>query len=81
MTNSGSITTREVTEWMREEGVTEKEFKFFEDEDQFMNKAAKTPRSNCVLDTTKAEKAGIGMRPVEEAMRESMHKMARAVAV
>ena len=24
-----------------------------------MNKAAKTPRSNCVLDTTKAEKAGI----------------------
>ena len=81
MTNSGSITTRQVTEWMEEEGVTEKEFKFFEDEDQFMSKAAKTPRSNCVLDTTKAEKAGIGMRPVEEAMRESMQKMARAVAV
>ena len=81
MTNSGSITTRQVAEWMEAEGVTEKEFKFFEDEDQFMNKAAKTPRSNCVLDTTKAEKAGIGMRPVEEAMRESMQKMARAVAV
>ena len=81
MTNSGSITTRQVAEWMEAEGVTEKEFKFFEDEDQFMSKAAKTPRSNCVLDTTKAEKAGIGMRPVEEAMRESMHKMARAVAV
>ena len=81
MTNSGSITTRQVTKWMEEEGVSEKEFKFFEDEDQFMKKAAKTPRSNCVLDTTKAEKAGIGMRPVEEAMRESMQKIARAVAV
>ena len=81
MTNSGSITTRQVAEWMEAEGVTEKEFKFFEDEDQFMNKAAKAPRSNCVLDTTKAEKAGIGMRPVEEAMRESMQKMASAVAV
>ena len=81
MTNFGSITTRQVTEWMREEGITDKEFQFFEDEDQFMNKAAKTPRSNCVLDTTKAEKAGIGMRPVEEAMRESMQKMARGVAV
>ena len=46
-----------------------------------MSKAAKTPRSNCVLDTTKAEKAGIGMRPVEEAMRESMQKMAKAVTV
>ena len=42
-----------------------------------MAKAAKTPRSNCVLDTAKAEKAGIGMKPVEEAMRESIQKMAR----
>ena len=31
-----------------------------------------------MLDTSKAEKAGIGMRPVEEAMRESMQRMARA---
>jgi len=77
MTNPGSVTTQQVTEWMREEGVTDKQFQFFEDEEQFMTKAAKTPRSNCVLDTTKAEKAGIGMRPVEEAMRESIQKMAR----
>ena len=81
MTNLGSITTRQVTEWMKEEGVTEKRFQFFEDEEHFMNKAAKTPRSNCVLDISEAEKAGIGMRPVEEAIRESMQKMARAVAV
>ena len=80
MTNPGSVTTRQVTEWIREEGVTDKQFKFFEDEEQFMSKAAKTPRSNCVLDTTKAEKAGIGMRPVEEAMRESMHKMIKVAA-
>jgi dTDP-4-dehydrorhamnose reductase len=77
MTNPGSVTTKQVTEWMKEEGATDKQFKFFEDEDQFMSKAAKTPRSNCVLDTTKAEKAGIGMRPVEEAMRESIQKMAK----
>jgi UDP-glucose 4,6-dehydratase len=81
MTNPGAVTTRQVTEWMREEGVTDKQFKFFEDEEQFMSKAAKTPRSICVLDTTKAEKAGIGMRPVEEAMRESMQKMVKVAAV
>ena len=80
MTNSGSITTRQVTEWMREEGVTDKEFKFFENENHFMENAAKTPRSNCVLDTTKAEKAGIGMRPVEEAIRDSLRKMVREVS-
>tara|TARA_B100001248_G_C27384370_1_gene458805 strand:+ start:538 stop:1356 length:819 start_codon:yes stop_codon:yes gene_type:complete len=81
MTNPGSVTTQQVTEWMREEGVTDKEFQFFEGEEQFMSKAAKTPRSNCVLDTTKAEKEGIGMRPVEEAMRESMQKMAKLARV
>ena len=81
MTNAGSVTTQQVTEWMREEGATSKQFKFFEDEEQFMTKAAKTPRSNCALDTTKAEKAGIGMRPVEEAMRESMQKMVKVAAI
>ena len=81
MTNQGSVTTRQVTEWMIEEGVTDKDFQFFDSEEQFMTKAAKTPRSNCVLDTTKAEKAGIGMRPVEEAMRDSMRKMTKEVMV
>ena len=81
MTNPGSVFTRQVTQWLREEGVTDKQFQFFEDEEQFMTKAAKTPRSNCVLDTTKAKKAGIGMRPVEEAMRESMQKMVKGAAV
>jgi UDP-glucose 4,6-dehydratase len=81
MTNPGSVTTTQVTEWMIEQGVTDKQFQFFEDEEQFMSKVAKTPRSNCVLDTSKAEMAGIGMRPVEEAMRETMQKMARPVGV
>ena len=75
MTNSGSITTRQVTEWMQEQGLSDKQFSFFQSEDEFMNLAAKTPRSNCVLDTSKAEKAGIAMRPVEEAMIDSMQKM------
>ena len=81
MTNPGSVTTRQVTQWMQEYGVTDKLFQFFDDEEQFMNIAAKTPRSNCILDTTKAEKAGIGMRPVDEAMRDSMRKMAKEVGV
>ena len=75
MTNPGSINTRQVTEWMIDEGLTDKQFKFFDSEDDFMSKAAIAPRSNCVLDTTKAEKAGIGMRPVEEAMIDSIRKM------
>ena len=79
MTNPGSITTRQVTEWMIKEGLTDKKFKFFDSEEEFMTKAAIAPRSNCVLDTTKAEKAGIGMRPVEETMIDSIRKMRQSV--
>ena len=79
MTNLGSINTSQVTEWMIEEGLTHKKFNFFKTEEEFMEKAAKTPRSNCVLDTTKAEKAGVGMRPVEEAMIDSIRKMRQSV--
>ena len=79
MTNPGAITTRQVTEWMIKEGLTGKKFKFFNSEEEFMTKAAIAPRSNCVLDTTKAEKAGIGMRPVEEAMIDSIRKMRQSV--
>ena len=79
MTNPGSITTSQVTEWMVGEGLTDKKFNFFKTEDDFMENAAKTPRSNCVLDATKAEKAGIGMRPVEEAMIDSIRKMRQSV--
>jgi dTDP-4-dehydrorhamnose reductase len=79
MTNSGSITTSQVTEWMIQEELTDKKFNFFKSEDEFMEKAAKTPRSNCVLDTSKAEKAGIGMRPVEEAMIDSIRKMRQSM--
>jgi dTDP-4-dehydrorhamnose reductase len=79
ITNTGSITTSQVTEWMIEQGLTEKKFNFFKTEEEFMQKAAKTPRSNCVLDTSKAEKAEIGMRPVEEAMIDSIRIMSQGV--
>ena len=79
LTNVGSITTRQAVKWMKEEGVTDKEFNFFENEEDFMAKAAITPRSNCVMDTSKAEKNGIALRPVEEAVRDSLRKMREQV--
>ena len=81
LTNIGSITTRQVVEWMREEGVADKDFQFFENERDFMAKAAITPRSNCVMDTEKSEMAGIALRPVEEAVRDSLRKMRMQVSV
>jgi len=72
VTNPGSVSTRQVVERIRKSGVCQKDFRFFEDEDDFMSKAAKTPRSNCVLDSSKLKNAGVFMRPVEEALEWSL---------
>jgi hypothetical protein len=44
-----------------------------------MAKAAITPRSNCVMDTSKAERNVIALRPAEEAVRDSLRKMREQV--
>jgi len=68
VTNPGFVTTREVVDLIQKSGVCHKEFSFFRDEGEFMRTAAKTPRSNCVLDTSKLERHGIAMTEVHEAL-------------
>jgi dTDP-4-dehydrorhamnose reductase len=75
LTNPGSVTTREVVRMIQQAGLSRKEFSFFESEEEFMKVAAKTPRSNCVLDTEKAAAAGLVMTPVEEALRREVGRM------
>lgn len=68
LTNPGAVSTRQVVEMIRLAGLTDREFQFFESESQFMKIAAQTPRSNCVLDSSKAIEAGLPLTPVEEAL-------------
>ncbi|TWU18062.1 sugar nucleotide-binding protein [Allorhodopirellula heiligendammensis] len=70
--NGGSITTRRVTELIAESLPRDRSYEFFDDEVEFMAKAATTPRSNCVLDNSKILAAGIAMRPVEDAIRDAL---------
>lgn len=72
LTNPGSVTTREVVELIRDSGVVDREFQFFRCEAEFMREAAVTPRSNCVLDCSKALAAGLRLTPVEEAIENSL---------
>ncbi len=80
VTNPGSVTTREVVDLIRQSGVCRKEFAFFASEEEFMKVAAKTPRSNCVLDSSKLEKAGIRLTEVHEAIARSLGRWTRAIA-
>ena len=72
LTNDGSITTEEVVEIIKRNGLATKEFDFFNSEDEFMSVAAKTRRSNCVLDCSKAIAAGIELPAVQKALDDAM---------
>lgn len=72
VTNPGEVTTREVVELIRESGLCDKAFDFFQDESEFMQTAAITPRSNCVLSSKKLVSAGIQLTPVHDAIRQSL---------
>ncbi|MFQ3671157.1 MAG: sugar nucleotide-binding protein [Verrucomicrobiia bacterium] len=74
ITNPGSITTREIIDLIQASPLGPtltargKTFHFFENEHQFMEHAALTPRSNCVLDSSKLASVGIHLTPVRTAL-------------
>jgi UDP-glucose 4,6-dehydratase len=72
VTNSGAVTAKRVTELINSELGLKKQFSFFEDESEFMKKAAKTPRSNCVMDNSKLLATGIEISDVEDAIVKSL---------
>lgn len=74
VTNPGEVTTREVVSLIQKSGVCTKDFQFFQDESEFMLKAAKTPRSNCVMDSSKLTRAGIQMTEVHEAIEQALQE-------
>lgn len=73
VTNPGHVTTEEVVDLIQASGVCRKDYQFFDDEAEFMQKAARTPRSNCVMDSSKLAAAGIRMTEVHEAIEEALH--------
>jgi len=74
VTNPGTITTREIVELIRRSGVCTKEFRFFASEDEFMRVAAKTPRSNCIMDSSKLAAAGIQLTEIHAAVERDLHR-------
>jgi dTDP-4-dehydrorhamnose reductase len=78
VTNPGKVTTREVVELIQRTGVCTKQFEFFASESEFMSVAAKTPRSNCVLDASKLESVGIRLTEVHEAVERDLRAWRKA---
>lgn len=68
MTNPGPIDAEDVLNLAAEYGIKKDTYEYFESQEEF-DKVIKTPRSNCVLNTDKLEKAGCGMLPVRESLK------------
>lgn len=74
MTNPGFVSTSEVIDRIKETLRPKKKFIFWESDAEFYAHAASAPRSNCILETGKLSAAGIHMRPITEALEESLTK-------
>jgi len=72
ITNPGFITTRHVVQMIETIIKPKRKFEFWQNDEEFYRTAAKTPRSNCVLDVSKTLSTGIKLRPVAEALEESL---------
>jgi UDP-glucose 4,6-dehydratase len=72
VTNKGSVTTRDVVQLIKKYNLSNKDFKFFDNLESF-GKETVSPRSNCVLDTTKIEQY-IKIRTAQEALEDALSK-------
>jgi dTDP-4-dehydrorhamnose reductase len=72
VTNPGFITTRHVVEQIEKVLQPKHKFEYWSSDEEFYKVAAKTPRSNCVMDVSKLLATGVKIRGVEEALEDSL---------
>jgi UDP-glucose 4,6-dehydratase len=72
VTNPGFVTTRQVVEQIEKLLKPAKKFEYWHNDQEFYQTAAKTPRSNCVLDNSKLLATGVKIRSVEAALADSL---------
>lgn len=72
VTNPGYVTTRHVVELVEKYLKPARKFEFWQNDEEFYKTAAKTPRSNCVMDVSKLLATGVTLRPVEDALEDSL---------
>jgi nucleoside-diphosphate-sugar epimerase len=72
VTNPGFVSTRQVVNMIKEILKPNRDFVFWESDEEFYRLGAKALRSNCILSSTKLLGVGISMRSVENAISDSL---------
>jgi UDP-glucose 4,6-dehydratase len=71
ITNTGYVTTKQVTEIINKY-LTNKEFSFFKNDEEFYSTTAQTPRSNCVLNNDKLINTGFNIKSVQDSLENAI---------
>jgi dTDP-4-dehydrorhamnose reductase len=72
VTNPGAVATSEVVQMIERILKPGRSFAFWENDEEFYRVAARTPRSNCIMDVSKLLATGVKVRPVHEALEASL---------
>ncbi|MFO0915199.1 MAG: sugar nucleotide-binding protein [Pirellulales bacterium] len=72
LTNGGSLTTREIADRLIAAGIVDRPFRYFQSNEEFMASGVLAPRSNCVLDNSKALDAGLALASLDDAMNDAI---------
>jgi dTDP-4-dehydrorhamnose reductase len=72
VTNPGFVTSAQVVAMIQKILKPRRSFEFWQNDEEFYRNAARTPRSNCILDVSKLLAAGVAMRPAERALSDSL---------
>ena len=74
VTNPGAVTTRQAVAMIERILKPSRTFEFWKDDEEFYRDGATAPRSSCILDVSKVRATGVRMRPVQEALEESLRR-------
>lgn len=80
VTNPGFVTTRQVIGLIEQILQPNRRFEYWASDEEFYRLAAKTPRSNCVMDVSKLLATGVKIRPVRAALETSLRQWKPALA-
>ncbi len=72
VTNPGFVSTHQVADLIQARLKLTRPLEYWSSDEEFYRLAAKTPRSNCVLDVSKLLATGVKLRPVMEALEDSL---------
>jgi dTDP-4-dehydrorhamnose reductase len=79
VTNPGFVTSSQVVDMIKKILKPDRSFEFWKNDEEFYGGgAAKTPRSNCILEVSKLLAAGVRMRPVESALTDALEHWRKA---